>query len=80
MDDEQLVRSGILGLLELREDLTVVGEAAGGREAIAMVRVAAGGDVTRRADAGGGRVGGAEPFAGGGDFAAYGGVDHVRRG
>ena len=38
VDDEQLVRSGILGLLELREDLTVVGEAAGGREAIAMVR------------------------------------------
>ena len=38
VDDEKSVRSGIRELLALREDLTVVGEAAGGAEAIAMAR------------------------------------------
>jgi DNA-binding NarL/FixJ family response regulator len=36
-DDEHLVRGGIRGLLELRDDLTVVGEAVGGQEAIELV-------------------------------------------
>jgi DNA-binding NarL/FixJ family response regulator len=38
VDDEQLVRSGIRGLLALREDFEVIGEAAGGEEAVAMAR------------------------------------------
>jgi DNA-binding NarL/FixJ family response regulator len=37
VDDEQLVRSGIRGLLGLRDDIEVVGEAAGGEEAVAMI-------------------------------------------
>ncbi len=38
VDDEQLVRSGIRGLLALREDFEVAGEAAGGEEAVTMAR------------------------------------------
>ena len=34
-DDDRLVRSGLRALLEAEEDLTVVGEAADGREAVA---------------------------------------------
>jgi DNA-binding NarL/FixJ family response regulator len=37
VDDEQLVRSGIRGLLALRDDLAVIGEAAGGEEALVMI-------------------------------------------
>lgn len=37
VDDQTLVRRGIRGLLELTEDLAVVGEAADGAEALAVV-------------------------------------------
>lgn len=37
VDDEHLVRGGIRGLLALRDDLTVIGEAAGGQQAIELV-------------------------------------------
>lgn len=36
-DDQALVRSGIRGLLELADDVVVVGEAADGREALARI-------------------------------------------
>lgn len=38
VDDHPVVRDGIRGMLERDERVTVVGEAAGGREAIAQVR------------------------------------------
>ncbi len=37
VDDQTLVRSGIRGLLELNEDIRVVGEAADGRQALALL-------------------------------------------
>lgn len=39
-DDQTLVRSGLRGLLDLTGDIRVVGEAADGREAIALVAAA----------------------------------------
>ncbi|MBM3133356.1 MAG: response regulator transcription factor [Chloroflexi bacterium] len=36
-DDHSIVRSGIRALLELQEDIEVIGEAANGREAIEMI-------------------------------------------
>jgi len=36
-DDHKIVREGLIRLLEAREDFTVVGEAANGREAVALV-------------------------------------------
>ena len=38
VDDEQLVRSGIRGLLALRDDLEVIGQAASGEAAQTMTR------------------------------------------
>lgn len=38
VDDQAMIRSGIRGLLELDDDMTVVGEAADGRTALAMAR------------------------------------------
>jgi DNA-binding NarL/FixJ family response regulator len=37
-DDDLLIRSGLRALLDVEEDLTVVGEAADGREAVARAR------------------------------------------
>ncbi|MGH2788246.1 MAG: response regulator [Actinomycetota bacterium] len=37
-DDQTVVRAGFRALLELTDDLTVVGEAANGREAVALAR------------------------------------------
>jgi DNA-binding NarL/FixJ family response regulator len=37
-DDQELMRSGLRGLLELAPDMTVVGEAADGETAIALIR------------------------------------------
>ena len=36
MDDHELVRKGVRSLLESEADIAVVGEAADGREAVAM--------------------------------------------
>ena len=47
VDDQAMIRSGIRGLLELAEDVLVVGEAADGRLAVSMAR---GGRAGRRAD------------------------------
>ena len=38
VDDHAIVRDGIRALLTMADDMTVVGEAAGGREAIALAR------------------------------------------
>jgi len=38
VDDQAMIRSGIRGLLELDDDITVVGEAGDGRAAVAMTR------------------------------------------
>ena len=38
VDDQAMIRSGIRGLLELAEDVVVVGEAADGRHAVSMTR------------------------------------------
>lgn len=38
VDDQSMIRSGIRGLLELAEDMVVVGEAADGRHAVSMAR------------------------------------------
>jgi DNA-binding NarL/FixJ family response regulator len=38
VDDEALIRSGLRALLETEADITVVGEAADGREAVALAR------------------------------------------
>jgi DNA-binding NarL/FixJ family response regulator len=38
VDDQAMIRSGIRGLLELDDDMTVVGEAADGRAALTMAR------------------------------------------
>ena len=38
VDDQAMIRSGIRGLLELAEDVVVVGEAADGAHAVSMVR------------------------------------------
>jgi DNA-binding NarL/FixJ family response regulator len=40
VDDQTLVRQGLQGLLELEQDLTVVGSVGNGREAIALVEQA----------------------------------------
>ena len=40
VDDQTLVRQGPQGLLELEQDLTVVGSVGNGREAIALVEQA----------------------------------------
>jgi DNA-binding NarL/FixJ family response regulator len=37
-DDQALVRSGFRSLLDAREDIEVVGEAADGREAVALAK------------------------------------------
>ena len=37
-DDQALVRAGFRAILEAEDDLEVIGEAAGGREAIALAR------------------------------------------
>jgi DNA-binding NarL/FixJ family response regulator len=37
-DDQPLIRAGLRGILELEEDIEVVGEAASGREAVDQVR------------------------------------------
>ncbi|HIF93245.1 MAG TPA: response regulator transcription factor [Myxococcales bacterium] len=36
-DDHQIVREGLIRLLEVREDFTVIGEASNGEEAVALV-------------------------------------------
>ncbi|HPG27014.1 MAG TPA: response regulator transcription factor, partial [Myxococcota bacterium] len=36
-DDHKIVREGLIRLLESREDFTVIGEAANGEEAVALV-------------------------------------------
>jgi len=38
VDDHPILRAGLLGLLASQEEFTVVGEAANGREAVALVR------------------------------------------
>ena len=38
VDDQAMIRSGIRGLLELAEDVIVIGEAADGRHAVSMTR------------------------------------------
>ena len=37
-DDQHLVRAGLSGILDLADDITVVGEASDGREAVSVVR------------------------------------------
>ncbi|MGI9018598.1 MAG: response regulator [Euzebya sp.] len=38
VDDNPVIRGGLVGLLELRDDITVVGEAGTGKDAVAKVR------------------------------------------
>ena len=40
VDDHRLVRAGLRGIIDAAADLTVVGEAADGSEALAVVRAA----------------------------------------
>ena len=61
VDDQAVIRVGFRILLEEQEDITVVGEASGGREAVRVVRATRPDVVCMDLDVRGGRTDGYPP-------------------